>query len=604
MLDLASSVIRQPPYTLSSGWGHLVLLGVSAVLVGLAYPYPGWWWCAYVGLVPAAMVAIGSGSGWQLLLSSFTVAWAWWLLRIQWLATVTGGGYVALAGFMALYSPMAWILLRMLYRQYPRLPVAVSLPLVWVSLEFVRGSVPAGGFEWFLLAHSQAPYAEGQEPGRIVQVADLFGEHTVSFLVAMANGLVVDIIVGFMAVAKANGYERADQRVLSIVVSIPLLIGAGVYGQYRIGQSSASHTSRYYTLAVIQTNVPQDNKDRPTPQQEEDQWQRLITLTRQAAASNEVPALIVWPETIVPAPLNPQATAYFRNSAHNNPQAAHALRYTEKIAQLARRLNIDLIVGAAAYEWSPKPGRYNAAYLYNSNGLQFPERYDKIHRVPFGEYLPWVDSWPWLKEIFLKYLSPYETDYTLQPGESRVVFDLQSRMSLLTHSNSARPRTVNPNPSSMGPSKVRIATPICFEDVVAELCREMVYEQDGSKRADLLVNLTNDGWYSGSHLRPQHFQVAVLRCIENRVPMARSVNTGVSGFIDSLGRVGPLVSVDGRSQRVEGFAVHSVQLDSRQTLWGSVGRWPVFIMMIVTSGLVATAALRRHDPEISALRLE
>ena len=96
----------------------------------------------------------------------------------------------------------------------------------------------------------------------------------------------------------------------------------------------------------------------------------------------------------------------------------------------------------------------------------------------------------------------------------------------------------------------------------------MVYGNDGIKRADLLVNLTNDGWYMSPHQRYQHLQIAVMRCIENRVPMARSVNTGVSGMIDSAGRVGPLVTEGGAHQQVDGYVNAIVALDSRVTVYG------------------------------------
>jgi len=105
----------------------------------------------------------------------------------------------------------------------------------------------------------------------------------------------------------------------------------------------------------------------------------------------------------------------------------------------------------------------------------------------------------------------------------------------------------------------------------------------GEPKADVLINQTNDGWfwsrasdgYAPSPQQPQHLQIATLRSIENRVPTARAVNTGVSGFIDSAGRVGPLVTVDGRRQLVAGYAGHRVSLDPRRTLYGRVGDAPM-----------------------------
>ena len=98
----------------------------------------------------------------------------------------------------------------------------------------------------------------------------------------------------------------------------------------------------------------------------------------------------------------------------------------------------------------------------------------------------------------------------------------------------------------------------------------MIYARTGEKRADLLINLTNDGWFVGTSQGAQHFQQAVLRCVELRVPMVRSVNTGISGFIDSIGRVGPLVQEGGRIRGIEGFATKAIELDNRRSVYGRI----------------------------------
>ena len=606
MTDTSSIDSPSSPLAVGSLWKQLALLGAWALLMGLAFPQPGWWWCAHVALAPAVMAAIGSTSVWRFVWTTYASAWVWWLVRINWLAGVTGGGYVALAGGLALYFLVAFGLVRWLYLKYRGLPMTLILPLVWVSMEFVRGTAPAGGFAWFTLGHCHAPYAQGQGLSRLIQVADLFGEYGVSFLVAMTSGMVVDVIVEVYTEYQQTDRIRTHAARLSLYLWLTVTVGAWLYGQYRIGQTG-DIVPDSFAMAVVQTNIPQDNKDHPTPRQQEKDWQRLLDLTRQAASDPQVPSLIVWPETVVPAPLNPQVIAYYQTAAAHDLKAIDGLRYHRQIAETARRFNVDLIVGASAYEWQPNPGRYNAAYLYLSNGIQSIERYDKIHRVPFGEYIPWVEDWPWLKEIFIRYLSPYESDYTLQPGQTRSVFRLRSRMSLLEDSTATRPRAIGSRsyrqPGVLSPSEIRVATPICFEDAVARVCRSMVYGRDATKRVDLLVNLTNDGWYSGQQMRPQHLQIAVFRCVENRVPMARSVNTGISGFIDSLGRVGPTVGVDDRHQHVEGFAVHSLAIDTRRSVWGRIGHWPVIGLVIITAGLTIGGLFRHQEPAVSPLRM-
>jgi apolipoprotein N-acyltransferase len=218
--------------------------------------------------------------------------------------------------------------------------------------------------------------------------------------------------------------------------------------------------------------------------------------------------------------------------------------------------------------------------------------------VPFGEYIPWVEDAAWLKQLFLHYISPYDFDYTVQPGKSFTVFD--GPPALDAGSSAAAP-------AADTSQAVRIAAPICFEDVYPDVIQQMVYGQAGQKRADLVVNLTNDGWFlfrydapwlhhwysspvawlvgwlGASHQGIQELQAAAFRCVENRVPMVRSVNTGISGFIASSGRVGPLLTVDGRTQDVDGYISCRVALDPRTTFFGQAGQWPMAVLQICTA---------------------
>ena len=159
----------------------------------------------------------------------------------------------------------------------------------------------------------------------------------------------------------------------------------------------------------------------------------------------------------------------------------------------------------------------------------------------------------------MNYLSPHKIDYSLSPGQEKVVFNVP-----------------------VNGRDVRVVTPICFEDTVSRLVRRLVYDGSGFKRADVLINLTNDGWYAGSVQAYQHTQNAVLRCIENRVPMARSVNTGISGFIDSKGELGNWVESQGQFQNIDGYATRKMILDPRQTFYGKWGDWPICVILVLT----------------------
>lgn len=556
--------------------GHLVPLAVSAVLLGLAFPQPGWGWLAHVALVPAVVVAIRAASWRRLAWCAGAVFFLWWVVMLRWLMPVTAGGYVLLAAFMALWWVAALLAVRGLHAGWGW-PATLALPVAWVALEVLRDHVPAGGFGWFMLGYSQAAFGPEQGAGRLVQVADLFGVYGVSVLVAMSNGLLVDLLTRSLTRRTAGGALRPGRAVtIAAAVWLTGLVAAWGYGQYRINEHEQV-TTPGPRLAVVQTNVPQDNKIAPTPESQQRDWQALMELTHQAGEGNEhgLPELIVWPETVVPTALNREARAYLSD----------APAYDDALSELARQLGAPLLVGAHAYhDFVPErlgtggpmavPQRsHNSVYLYDVDGDQSPRRYDKVHRVPFGEYVPWVERVPALKQLFIRYLTPYEHDYTLDPGERFTVFELGR------------------GEGGEAPA-LRFATPICFEDAVARVGRRMVYDDAGEKRVDALVNLTNDGWFhglgSGGAMRAQHVQIASLRTIENRVPMARSVNTGNSAMIDSLGRVR-----DALGPNVAGTLHGELRPDTRSTLYGRLGELPAWIVVVIATMALLGPALRR-----------
>jgi apolipoprotein N-acyltransferase len=223
--------------------------------------------------------------------------------------------------------------------------------------------------------------------------------------------------------------------------------------------------------------------------------------------------------------------------------AGHAV---EAIAALAREYRTAFLVGGLYLgDWQPR-GEYvvsmdrrNSAYLIDSAGRLAPNRYDKIHLVPFGEYIPFKHSIPWLYRLFIHFGPNYYEEYVLTPGGELTCFDL--------------------------PQGVRFVVPICFEDLVPNLVAAMIRDPGGGKRADLIVNITNDGWFRGSQMS-QHFQAAVFRSIEHRVPTARSVNTGISGFIDSAGRASGRIPAG-----TEGTSMARLLLDRRVTPFTRLG---------------------------------
>ncbi len=465
---------------------------------------------------------------------------------------VTGPGVIGLAVIFAIFTCVAMLLIRV-FAQRGRWRLMIAIPLAWVSVEAFRGAWPFGGLSWFTLAHSQSVWESG-ESFRLIQIADLIGQHTVGLLVALVNGYLADVVLG--------GRRHQIRRGVGLVV---VLIAVQIYGAWRIGQLTDASTEGP-VVAVVQTNVPQDNKNSPSPESIRRDFENLMVLHQQAAefgAAGETPSrgvdLIVWPETVILGPLNPSGAGVYRAAGQDEnlaprQQSIFALlgSFSEVVPQLIRRVGVPTLVGAGTEVFGEQRQRFNSVYFYDGLGEMSSDVYHKHHLVPFGEYIPGPN---WTDALFVK-LFPIAPHPDLGRGAGPVVFNLDL--------------------NRQSDETFRFATPICFEDTVGSVCRDMVYGPSG-KQVDALINLTNDGWFAGQSQRRQHTQLASLRSIENRVPMVRSVNTGVSGFIDSNGRPGPLLKSNS-----DGRVAEQLKLDPRTSLYGIVGGWPIGLLSMAT----------------------
>jgi apolipoprotein N-acyltransferase len=185
--------------------------------------------------------------------------------------------------------------------------------------------------------------------------------------------------------------------------------------------------------------------------------------------------------------------------------------------------------------------------------------------------MPFRNSFPPLYRFF-KSFDPNQNEYEATPGRNLTVFPMTDR--------EGKPW--------------RFVTPICFEDVDSRLIARMLRSDDGgSKRADFLINATNDGWFKSPQLQ-QHLQLATFRCIENRVPTARSVNTGISGFIDSTGRAYDLLPA-----HAEGTSLARMNLDRRVTFythWGDLFAGLCLTVSAVTLAVALWNGIKSRRP--------
>jgi apolipoprotein N-acyltransferase len=536
------------------------LAAAHAVLFAASFPGLGLWPLAFVAPLPLVWLAIGAASTRRALAVVFVVQTLLWLWMDRWMVAVTALGYPLMSVYMAAYAVLfVWLMRRV--TRHPvlgRRPLAFVVPVMWVGLECLRGSLVFNGYPWFFAGH---PLIEWP---LFVQSADLLGVYLVSFLVVMTGALGVDGLRCTMGTISRLALGCAA------VAAIGLLAVNAAYGAWRLGQHGVLMPGP--TALAVQTNLPQSNKISWEPPQQARDLAGFVEQTDrawdEAAAAGAAPDLVIWPETMLPGfGLEPDTMRTLVEGDYFPGD-----RFSRPAERLADQLGVPLLAGSAAYlglrpvdlrwEWD---AHHNSAYLIT--GRPPYQRYDKVFLTPFGETMPYISAWPWLEQKLLA-VGAAGMQFNLDAADDITRLDLDW------------------TPAGSSSRTLILATPICFEDTVAHLCRQMVHE-NGAKRADLLVNLSNDGWF-GDHDagRVQHAQAARFRCIENRVPMVRSVNTGMTVAVDSAGRLigqaGPGRYGTARSSQA---LWAELPLDSRSTVYGRVGDLWGWVCLAGTVGL-------------------
>jgi apolipoprotein N-acyltransferase len=419
----------------------------------------------------------------------------------------------------------------------------------------------------------------------------------------MTSELVSMNVLAALFVLDRLKFRRLIPAAVAVGAMLLLVLG---YGLFRMGQTDALTPGP--RVMVVQSNYPQSNSgEKGASQVELVNYHVTRTDAALRLAENQGVDLVVWSETMMPS-VNRAAREAYRDFEYGQfLDRVHGL-----LSELTRTHRTALLTGAIyADKWTVKKqevregnrtvvteepfpeDRRNTSFFYDRTGRLFDdtgERYDKIHIVPFGEYLPFKEVFPPLYRFILS-LSPYSEEYFLTPGDegAMVVFKLD-RPGGATSAPASGPATAPSDARASAPrlsaGAWRFVTPICFEDIDPMLVGKMFRAKDGTKGADFIVNITNDGWFKYNQM-PQHLQAARFRSIENRAPTARSVNTGISGFVDSFGRTVGLVPAG-----TEGVSVQTLPLDSRFTLYTRWGDVFAALCALVTVTLIGWSVVR------------
>lgn len=488
----------------------------SASFLILAFPNFHQPWSAWIALVP-----------WFELLRACRARAAWWwscaigavffLGSMWWLIHVTVVGWLILCAYLALYfGVFGWFVHRVVQSPVGDLQRPLLIAAAWVALEYARSHL-LSGFGWNLLAYSQTSWHQ------LIQIAEITGAWGVSFVIVFINVA----LAGWLHAMTQHRPQRRRRtaRVKGIITQVAaasgvLLIVLG-FGMWRPHHMALGATIR---VAVVQGNIPQEQK-----------WHQAYAttileqyeaLSRQAAST--ALQLIVWPETSVPGYLGADA------------------ELTDQLLEVVKRVRVPFLVGAPMMRGNPKEwSSTNSAVLIDAMG-RIKGRYDKIHLVPFGEFIPFERWLPWLRAI-LPPIGDFMrgTEYTVFP---------------LTTVNFAR----------------GVSALICFEDVFPELARRFV-----RKGAQLLVVITNDAWFGPTAAAYQHAQASTFRAVELRVPVARAANTGWSGCIDATGRwVAGVHDPQGRELFVDGTQTCELRLGTVRTLALQWGDWFALVCVL------------------------
>ena len=462
----------------------IIALSVSAFALSFAFAPLGIRFLAYFSLIPLLFLIYKYSYKkvfWYGLLfgGAFALFYLWWLYFL--IVPVEPAtkillylGVTILFVYLGLYTAVFSVVTKYLGLAFA--------PLVWVVLEFIRTKSEIG-FPWGFLGYTQTSYTS------IIQFASIFGVYGISAWVVWINLLIL-------------WFFQKKHKLTYLVILILSFIAPVGFGLIRISNRKTEQSR--IRVALVQPNVgplekgDYENRERLTNE--------LLGLINQAARQN--PDLIILPETATLVDIT-------RND-----------ELRQKIQAIVNSNNLYLFTGTPLYT-PGSPIYYNGAVLFEPNPFLidsvttldssnyqeeqkeprqvFKQIYRKIHLVPFSEKIPYADKVP----LFRKIETGDMGDCT--PGKEYTIFEFPI-----------------PNPQS----PIKFAGLICFESILPDLTREFT-----KRGADMLVNITNDGWFGKTFGPYQHCELAILRSVENGVPLIRCANNGISLIADPYARV-------------------------------------------------------------------
>jgi apolipoprotein N-acyltransferase len=493
-----------------------VLLAIgSGAALGLAFPNYNFYLLAWVAMGMLVLASAGAPLK-EAPLYGFLHGQVFYPVCLPWVDTVMrqygnidpwiAAAFVGLIGFIGgLICTVFSTGVALASRKSKLLACAIA-PFLWTSLEYFRTNIPIIGSSWDLsgypAAHSLA----------LLQITSVTGIYGLCFLIAAYGSLVAYAVL------------TRTRQVWTIAAGVTiLLVIAAAAGPYLIPAATP-----HYVAHLVQTNFPQSESypaDWLTVHAGElDQLEKISV-----DAAKQEPGLIVWPE--VPAPF----------SFLEPP-------FADRAARIARDADNYFLVGVV--DWKNVGGKWlasNSAVLLNPAGQRIYS-YDKIHLLPFGEYVPLRG---WL--TFAKRLTADISDFT--PGSTYSVGQIPQG---------------------------KFGAFICYEAIFPSEVRRFT-----ASGAQLLITISNDGWFGRSSAPEQHMFMARVRAVENRRWLLRDTNNGYTESIDPYGRTAAQLAIDIRGQLTAPY-----DFRSDLTPYARFGDWFSWLCIVVTFGLLGFAVVR------------
>jgi apolipoprotein N-acyltransferase len=492
----------------------------SALLYVAAFPPFDVAEAAYVFAIPLALWFFHPRSRRAAGVAIFAWGFLSWLVLIVWLRHVTFGGYVVLSAVLAIYFS-AWFFAA--WWLLPRVRdgsvrIRVGAIIALAALWVVLEFVRT----FFLTGFPWLPLAAShwQRP-LLLQLAAWTGSYGVSFVLIVFNlGLAfyIDRLFRFYG----QGWKRFCPE---FFVALAVLLLAA-FGGFRWALAGGGEREPLFNVSFVQPYIPQELKWEP-----EKAWEILDTIERTTLRTRDHPRkpdLVIWPEAVTPIPVLGSRTMQ---------------EWTERVA---REMGVPLFIGSVGVERDADDDWFNGAFGVDPARGLLPHYYRKRKLVPYGEYVPLEGMFPWLSKIV-----PIEGSFAHGTSAAPIELEVAGKSYLI------------------GPL-------ICYEDVFPRLARDTVREG-----AELLVVVTNNGWYGEEGMPFQHAAHSVLRAVETRRPVLRSGNGGWSGWIDEYGVVREVLTDGEGSVFFRGGSVYGIDRDGawtgRQSFYVRYGDWFVAV---------------------------